>query len=71
MRRDETVRKQKERLLELTCLQAREDLLNDSATASRIHELALLMADRKMDPFTAAEEVIKLHMERRMTNSEC
>jgi hypothetical protein len=60
-----------ERLLELACQQAREDLLNDSATASRIHELALLMADRKMDPFTAAEEVIKLHTLRWKTSAEC
>ncbi len=71
MRRDETVRLQKDRLLELACLQAREDLLNDSATASRIHELALLIAERKMDPFTAAEEVIKLHTDRWMTKGGC
>jgi LAO/AO transport system kinase len=71
VRREETVRLQMERLLELACQQAREGLLNDSATASRIHELALLMADRKMDPFTAAEEVIKLHTLRWKTSAEC
>ena len=71
IRREEAVRLQKERLLELACLQARENLLNDSATASRINELALLIADRKMDPFTAAEEVVRLHADRHLTNSEC
>jgi LAO/AO transport system kinase len=64
-RRDETVRIQKDRLLELACLQAREALLRDAETAARIHELALLIADRKLDPFTAAEEVIKLASDRR------
>jgi LAO/AO transport system kinase len=70
MRRDETVRLEKERLLELVCLQVREDLLSDSAAASRIHELALLIAERKMDPFTAAKEAIKLHADLRITNGE-
>ncbi len=71
LRRDETVRLQKERLLELVCQRTREGLLNDSSTAARIHELALLIADRKMDPFTAAEEVIKLHTDRSRTHHDC
>jgi LAO/AO transport system kinase len=60
LRRDEEVRQQKERILELACMQAREELLNDVAAADRIQELAKLVADRKLDPFSAAEEVLRL-----------
>ena len=56
--RNEKVKAQQERLLELACTRARESLLNDAASAARIRELAALVADRKLDPFTAAEEVI-------------
>lgn len=65
LRRETKVLAQKERLLELICLQTRDDLLNDQATASRLGELASLVADRKLDPFSAAEELITLHAERR------
>jgi LAO/AO transport system kinase len=64
LRRDGDVRIQKDRLMELACLQAREALLQDTITAARIQELALLIVDRKLDPFTAAEEVIRLHSDR-------
>jgi len=70
LRRDEKVRAQKERLLELACDRARQDLLNDHVTAARIQELATLIADRKLDPFTAAEEVLQLHTEWRSANSD-
>jgi len=56
-----TIQAQKERLLELACMQAREALLQDTAKAARIEELAVLIADRKLDPFSAAEEVLQLH----------
>jgi LAO/AO transport system kinase len=52
---------QKERLLELACLQARDALLQDTAKAARVEELATLIADRKLDPFSAAEQVLQLH----------
>jgi len=64
LRRSERVRIQKDRLLELACMRAREELLNDTRTGARIQELAMLIADRKLDPFTAAEEVLSLHAER-------
>jgi LAO/AO transport system kinase len=67
LRKDAAVQVLKERLLELACLQAREALLRDAATAARIQELALLIADRKLDPFTAAEEVLRLHSDRSAT----
>jgi LAO/AO transport system kinase len=64
LRKQETVQIQTERLFELACQQSREALLRDTKAAARIHELALLVADRKLDPFTAAEEVIKLRFDR-------
>lgn len=69
-RRDEKIRRQKERLLELACEEARRSLLGDTETADRIHELATLIADRKLDPFTAAEEVIRMHSNRRLPEPE-
>jgi LAO/AO transport system kinase len=59
-RRDERIRIQKERLLDLTCEQARERLLGNRSTAERIHELAGLIVDHKLDPFTAADEVMRM-----------
>jgi hypothetical protein len=49
-------------LLELACMQARDALLRDPAKAARIQELAAMIADRNVDPFTAAEEVLRLHI---------
>jgi len=62
IRRALAIQAQKERLLELACMQAREALLQDTAKAARIEELAVLIADRKLDPFSAAEEVLQLHL---------
>jgi LAO/AO transport system kinase len=67
LRRRDEILAQKERLLELACTQTREYLLNDVAAAARIHDLATQIADRKLDPYTAAEEVIQLHAGRRTT----
>jgi LAO/AO transport system kinase len=69
-RRDDRVRLQKERLLDRACTQARENLLSDRSTAERIQQLAVLIADRKLDPFTAAEEVIKLHADSQTEDRE-
>jgi LAO/AO transport system kinase len=66
-RRDENIRIQTERLLERACEQARLGLLNDDASAKRIHELAALIVDRKLDPFTAADEVIQMQATRPKT----
>jgi LAO/AO transport system kinase len=59
-RRAEQIRIQKERLLELACVQARERLLRNRSTAARIHELAGLIVDHELDPFTAADEVMRM-----------
>ena len=60
LRRDQKIDAQKDRLLELACRQAREYLLKDGHNAARLHELAVMLVDRKTDPFTAAEEIIRL-----------
>ncbi len=60
LRREQRIEAQKERLLELACTQARWNLLNDKHNAARIQELARMLVDRKTDPFTAAEEIIRL-----------
>jgi LAO/AO transport system kinase len=60
LRRDRRIDAQKDRLLELACRQARENLLKDGPNAARLHELAVMLVDRKTDPFTAAEEIIRL-----------
>jgi LAO/AO transport system kinase len=70
-RREEKIRLQKERLLDLACTRTRQDLLSNDATASRIQELAALVTDRKLDPFSAAELVLQLQPGRGTDNSEC
>lgn len=59
-RREQKIAVQKERLLELACAKARENLLSREANAARIDELAAMLVDRRVDPYTAAEEVIRL-----------
>jgi len=70
-RREEKIRIQKERLLDLACTRTRQDLLNNDTTAARIQELAALVTDRKLDPFSAAEQVLLLQRGRRIDNPEC
>jgi LAO/AO transport system kinase len=63
-RRDRVVQIQKDRLLELVCQHAKEALLQNNETADRIRDLSVLIADRKLDPFTAADEILALHWDR-------
>jgi LAO/AO transport system kinase len=65
-RSDESVQIQKERLLDIVCMQARNALLQDSVCGARLQELAGLIADRKLDPFSAAEELIRLQLDRKL-----
>jgi len=60
LRRQIKIDAQSDRLLELACTRAREDLLSDEHNAARIRELATMLVDRITDPFTAAEEVLRL-----------
>jgi LAO/AO transport system kinase len=61
-RKYETVRIQKERVVEIVCMETRNALLQNEATATRLQELAVLIAERKLDPFTAAEQIARQHM---------
>jgi LAO/AO transport system kinase len=63
---NEAIQIQKERLLEIVCSQTRNALLQDSVAGVRIQELARLIADRKLDPFSAAEELIRLQLNRKV-----
>jgi LAO/AO transport system kinase len=65
-RSDETVRIQKERILEIACMQVRKSLLDDTVACARIQELAIMITDRKLDPFSAAEDLLRLQLGRRL-----
>ncbi len=51
------IQKHKNRILELVLLKANDEILRSRRAENRIQELARLVADRKMDPYTAAEEM--------------
>jgi LAO/AO transport system kinase len=57
IKRKTAIQKHRNRILELVCLKAQEDILHNSNTQSLIQELAVLISDRKLDPYTAAEEM--------------
>jgi LAO/AO transport system kinase len=57
IQRKETIQRQRDRIVELVCLKAHEELFRDKDAESRIQEFALQVADRKMDPYTAAEKM--------------
>jgi LAO/AO transport system kinase len=57
IQRKETIQRQKDRIVELVCLKAHEEILRDEDAESRIQDFALQVADRKMDPYTAAEKI--------------
>jgi LAO/AO transport system kinase len=59
-RKKDAVRIQKERLVDLACRRVRDDLLCDETIAARIGELASSVSDKKLDPYTAVEEILKL-----------
>jgi LAO/AO transport system kinase len=65
-RSSEAIQIQKERLLEIVCMQVRSVLLRDGVTGARIQEFAALIADRKLDPFSAAEELFRLQASRKL-----
>jgi LAO/AO transport system kinase len=63
---NEAIQIQKERLLGIVCMQALNALLQDRLAGARIQELAGLIAVREMDPFSAAEEIIQLQLDRKL-----
>ncbi|HSW39939.1 MAG TPA: methylmalonyl Co-A mutase-associated GTPase MeaB, partial [Acidobacteriota bacterium] len=52
-----------ERILDLACRQLREDLLNDGRISARLRELSAGVYDKKLDPYSAADEIMRLHFE--------
>jgi LAO/AO transport system kinase len=59
-RRERQVQIQKERLLELVRSQVTRELLHDRQGAERLEQLAARIADRDVDPYSAAEELLSL-----------
>ncbi len=57
--RQRAVRIQRERLLELARSMVLEPMLRDHETAALLDQLALDIADRKTDPYSAAEELLE------------
>jgi LAO/AO transport system kinase len=57
IQRKTAIQKHRNRILELVCLKAQEDILQNSNTQRLIQKLAILISDRKLDPYTAAEEM--------------
>jgi LAO/AO transport system kinase len=59
-RRERKIHIQKERLLELVRSQVTRQLLRDRRGAERLEQLAARIADRDVDPYSAAEELLTL-----------
>lgn len=57
---EKAVQIQKDRLLDLVQSEVRLSLLSDRTTAGKIDQLAASMADRRIDPFTAADELLQI-----------
>jgi LAO/AO transport system kinase len=57
--REKAVQNQKERLLDLVHSEVRRSLLQDRAAAARLEELALMLTERRTDPYSAADELLR------------
>jgi LAO/AO transport system kinase len=55
LQRKQNIQKQKDRIMELFCRQAHEILLQDADEEAEIENFAVLVADRKIDPYAAAD----------------
>jgi LAO/AO transport system kinase len=64
IQRKQTIQKQRNRIIELFCQKAHEILLQDGDGETQIQNLAVLVADRKIDPYTAADTVWKKIVEK-------
>jgi LAO/AO transport system kinase len=59
LNREKAVQNQKERLLDLVQSEVRRSLLRDTGAAARLDELALMLAERRTDPYSAADEILR------------
>jgi len=62
----QTIQKQRDRIMELFCRKAYEVLLQDRDGEIQVQDLAVLVANRKIDPYTAAETIWKMIAEKTM-----
>lgn len=68
--RDRSVRIQQERLLDLVRSRMIQELFRDRRTPERLEELAVHVLERKIDPYTAAEELLLEFRARGSTEQE-
>jgi LAO/AO transport system kinase len=61
---EKAIQIQKERLVDLVRSEIQRSLLRDRRTAARLDELARQMVDRRTDPYTAAEDLLRIWKER-------
>jgi LAO/AO transport system kinase len=57
IKRKQILQRQKSRIIELFCRKAHEILLQDADEQSEIEKLAVLVTDRKIDPYAAADTI--------------
>ncbi len=57
IQRNQTIQKQRNRILELFCRKAHEIFLQNKEGEAQINNLAALVVDRKIDPYTAADRI--------------
>jgi len=57
-RREKALQVQKERLLDLVRSEIQRSMLRDPLTANRLAEFALQIAERRLDPYSAAERLL-------------
>ncbi len=57
--KDKMLQTQKERLLNLVKSEVQRSLLRDPRLAGKLDELSRLMADRRVDPYSAADELLR------------
>jgi LAO/AO transport system kinase len=55
---EKAIRIQKERLIDLVCSQIQRSLLGQHRTSEKLEELARQVAGRRIDPFSAAEDLL-------------
>jgi LAO/AO transport system kinase len=60
LQRERAVQIQKDRLLDLIRSEIQRGLLENRSTAEKLEELAAQLAERRTDPFTAADELLQL-----------
>ena len=58
--REKALQIQKVRLIDTVCSEIQRRLLRDRRASARLEELALLMTERQIDPFSAADDLLRV-----------